>query len=394
MSELKANQCPACEHQENRIFCELNQMPVSIGVQWATKDEAEGCKKGNISLAFCEACGFIWNTSFDASQLEYSKRYDNSLDYSPVFERYARDLARRLIETYQIRNKHVVELGSGKGHFLALLCELGNNAGTGFDPSFEGERIKSPAANRITYINDFYGEKYTQHRGNLVCSRHVFEHIPDPVDFLSMVRRTIGEQKETVVYFEVPNVRLILERLSVWDVIYEHCSYFSHESLGNVFRRCGFHLLDLRDGYDGQFLSIEATLDSSSGSRNQNLSDLKALKGLVARFSAEMSAKYTAWHEKLEEIRGSGKKAVIWGAGAKTVSFVNMLQIKDLIPYAVDINPHKQGMYLAGTGQKIIAPEFVREFRPDLVVVMNPIYRNEIQKSLDELGVKAEMIVE
>src|SRR5687768_12563157 len=160
---LTSNACPACRNSEARIFTELVQMPVSIGVQWPTRMEAMECKKGDIRLAFCHACGFIWNTSFEASRLEYSKRYDNSLDYSPTFEKYARELAIRLIETYGIRNKHIVELGSGKGHFLALLCELGNNSGIGFDPSFEGERIQSPSAARIQYINDFYSEKYTNY---------------------------------------------------------------------------------------------------------------------------------------------------------------------------------------------------------------------------------------
>ncbi len=45
----------------------------------------------------------------------------------------------------------------------------------------------------------------------------------------------------------------------------------------------------------------------------------------------------------------------------------------------MDLNPNKQGNYIAGTGQKFVSPEFLSEFNPDSVIVMNPIYAKEIQ---------------
>ena len=59
--------------------------------------------------------------------------------------------------------------------------------------------------------------------------------------------------------------------------------------------------------------------------------------------------------------------------------------------YVVDINPYKHGKYLAGTGQRIVAPEFLREYQPHVVIAMNPIYGAEIQRDLDRLGVGAEL---
>ena len=47
---------------------------------------------------------------------------------------------------------------------------------------------------------------------------------------------------------------------------------------------------------------------------------------------------------------------------------------------------------MAGTGHEIVAPEFLREYQPDLVVAMNPIYLDEIQADLDELGVGARLV--
>jgi len=69
-----------------------------------------------------------------------------------------------------------------------------------------------------------------------------------------------------------------------------------------------------------------------------------------------------------------------------------MLKIKDQIEYIVDINPHKQGKYISGTGQQIVPAEFLRDYQPDVVIVMNPIYKKEIQQTVKELGLTTEFI--
>jgi hypothetical protein len=43
-------------------------------------------------------------------------------------------------------------------------------------------------------------------------------------------------------------------------------------------------------------------------------------------------------------------------------------------------------MYLAGTGHEIVAPEQLIARRPDLVVVMNPLYEPEITEQVRSLG--------
>jgi SAM-dependent methyltransferase len=383
--------CPACQSAQNQGFFDLTDMPVSIGVQWPSAEEARGCGRGDLRLAFCRDCGFIWNRAFEAGRVEYSQRYDNSLDFSPVFQDYARRLARRLINTYDIHGKEVVELGCGKGHFLTLLCEEGGNRGVGFDPSYQGAHLQSATA-RITYISDFYGEKYIGYPGDLICCRHVFEHIPDPAGFLATVRRTIGKRSSAVVYFEVPNVRFILEKLSIWDIIYEHCNYFSSESLAALARRCGFVVLQLQETYGAQFLSLEARIADSAASNPSTGEELSSLKSAVERFSEHVQKRSQAWQIRLAQWHHDNRRAVIWGGGAKAVSFLNMLKITEAIPYAVDINPNKQGRHLPGTGQRIVSPGFLNEFQPQVVVLMNPMYRQEVEDELARLGVLAEVL--
>src|SRR5882724_4263101 len=103
--------CQGCQCTQGKRFFDLTDIPVSIGVHSPSAEEACACDTSDLHLAFCPSCGLIWNRAFDASRLEYSPQYDNSLDFSPAFQGYARRLAHRLIDTYDIRGKEVVELG-------------------------------------------------------------------------------------------------------------------------------------------------------------------------------------------------------------------------------------------------------------------------------------------
>jgi len=394
MNERKLK-CPVCRCDNAGVFFELEEMPVSIGVQWPSREEAIGCVRGDLRLAFCPDCAFIWNKDFDAGRLEYSQRYDNSLDHSPVFKEFATTLASRLIDSYGIQGKTVLEIGCGKGHFLSLLCEAGDNSGIGFDPSYEGEQIQNLERGSTTYHKDFYGEKYSSYRGDLVCCRHVFEHIEDPVDFLETVMRTIDNNRDVIVYFEVPNVRFILEKLSVWDVIYEHCNYFSLESLRFVFENAGFEILRLEESYGGQFLSLEARIASDADSRagaQANHEGGSRLRESVAAFVKNVARRSQPWSERLSAWEREGTRVVVWGGGAKTVSFLNMIPASMAISHVVDINPNKQGLFIPGAGQEIVPPVFLRELRPEVVLLMNPIYTREVVDKLREMDVGARMI--
>jgi SAM-dependent methyltransferase len=381
--------CPACSASETELFFEITDVPISIAAHWPSASTAKGCTRGRLELFFCDNCGFVWNRAFDASLVEYSQHYDNSLDYSSVFQDYAKSLARRLVDTYDIRRKQVIEVGCGKGHFLTLLCEEGDNCGLGFDPSHHGGRIQSRSS--VNYIQDFYGPKYTQYHGDLICCRHVLEHVPDPRTFLLLVRQMIDGNSATILYFEVPNLRFILEKLSTWDVIYEHCNYLSTESLGSLFRSCEFNILRLEETYGGQFISLEATVGPDPAGCSPVPETLSGLVTAKAQFSQKVANLLDGWETRLAQWRRQGQRVVVWGAGAKAVSFLNFLKITDTVPYAVDINPYKQGRYLPGTGQRVVAPEFLSRFKPDAIVLMNPMYRQEVERRLKELGLAAEI---
>ena len=112
----------------------------------------------------------------------------------------------------------------------------------------------------------------------------------------------------------------------------------------------------------------------------------------VESFVSATKAVITSWEARLEQAKAAGKKVVIWGASSKGVAFLTSLLNGDVVEYAVDINPFKQGRFLPGAGQEIVGPEQLEAYRPDLVIPMNPIYLEEIRSDLARRGLTPELL--
>jgi SAM-dependent methyltransferase len=383
-----ATACSACGSPAIRAIVSIAHVPIHCNVLWPTREEALAAPRGNIDLAFCGTCGHVFNRSFDPSLMEYTQAYENSLHFSARFQEYATALARRLVDLYAIRGKDVIDIGCGKGDFLAMVCEYGDNRGFGFDPSYVPEHMAPERAARMSIVQDFYSAQYASTRADLITCRHVLEHIQHPRGFVENVRQAVGSRMDTVVFFEMPNVLYTLKDLGIWDLIYEHCSYFSPPSLREVFRSSGFAVKELHDLYEGQFLGIDTVAAPAAlpGQDPATPGDVQMIDGYVQKFADEYSAKVAHWKGRLEEWTRLGKRVAAWGGGSKGVTFLNVLQPGTTVGCMVDINPRKQGMFVSGTGQPVVGPEALRNYAPDVVIIMNPVYKAEITGQLAALG--------
>lgn len=385
-------QCPVCSATGLEEVLELRQLPVLANVLWDSREQALAAPRGDVCLIFCERCGHVFNQAFDPGKIQYNVQYENSLHFSPRFQQHAIWLAHHLVDEYSLHGKTIVEIGSGKGDFLRLLCEYGGNVGTGFDPSYEPNAEEAHPF--MSFIRDVYSEQYADYQADLICSRHTLEHMENPTGFVQSLRSTIGNHKRSVVFIEVPNFGYILRDTAIWDIIYEHYSYFSPHSLSNLFSFHGFNILTLADAYDGQFLYIEAIpRDVTRSAPNAPYAlPLETLIQQVKQFEKRSQEKLQQWRQIIDSLRSGGKRTVLWGAGSKGISMLNMLHVQDEIGYIVDINPRKRNRFVTGAGQQIVAPEFLLEYRPDTIIIMNPIYQQEIQQMVDEMGLQVEFM--
>ncbi len=377
--------CPSCESVASQPFYDVPGIPTQSNLLMATRDEAANHARGDLKLAVCQVCGFITNTAFDPATQELSGKYEATQGHSPTFSAFAKRLAQRWVDRYELSRKRILEIGCGQGEFVSLLCQTAGTTGIGIDPILAADRQPEGG---VTFIPDFYGPKYRDLPADFIFCRHTLEHIARPLEFLRNIRAAIGDRTDVVVAFEVPDTLRVLRECAFWDMYFEHCSYFVPETLQGTFERAGFEMIDLYREFDDQYLVVD--VKPSAPKRSPKTWDGAAE---VERFQKNCGAYLDRWRSEFAKCTSTGKKVAIWGSGSKAVGFLTTLKIDDrVVPFVVDINPNKHNTYLPGTAQKIISPQSLPAYGPDVVIVMNPIYVPEITADLKTMNLTPKVI--
>jgi len=385
--------CPICTSKQRFDFLEIPGLPVTVGSLCATRDDAIHATKGDLKLSLCRDCSYIWNRGYESGKHDYSPGYEISLHYPSTYQRFLDQLAKRLIEDYELRGKTVLEIACGTGHFLRMLCKLGGNHGIGIDPVLEREGVEELGATRIAFHRDRFSERYANVQCDFICCRQALHAIEHPRKLVEMVRRAIGETRRTPVYFEVVNAIPLFKKQVIWQVMYEYCSFFTPDALAHLFAGCGFEVHRIQPCYeDDQYLQIEALpmpeprhFTSTGSERDEILVD-------VVAFSKGFQKKIDDWQKEFDEIQRLGRRAIVWGAGGRGINFVNLVNASQSIPYVVDINPARQGGYIPGTGQQVVDPACLRQYSPDVVVLTNPTYAREVQEQVENMGLHCDFL--
>lgn len=392
---LATSACGLCDGPTTPFF-EVEDIPVLSCALWSDEAAARGCVKRDIRLSFCPACGFIANDIFDPKATDYSEIYENAQHFSATYRNYAKAEAEGIVERFGLRNKTVVDIGSGDGYFLSLLAELGDNRGLGFDPSYSTEKdVHGERHKNVEIVSEYYGgEKHRNLDVDLVISRHVLEHIPNPKTFMESLRTAIGDRTQINICFEVPSAGYVLEDLSIWDQVYEHCTSFTPPALRRLFYDAGFTVNEIRVTYNRTCLAIEASAKAPTTAPDDS-EELAKIAHQVEVFGARAKQRIEDCRAELKRLAAEKKRVALWGTGARAVMYLTMLgkDATKVVKCAVDINARKHGHFLPVTAQQIVAPERLPEFNPDVVLIMNPVYLEEITASVKELGVDAEVRV-
>jgi SAM-dependent methyltransferase len=379
--------CRVCGGSSFELFFELPAVPVHCNILWPTEEAARRAPVAAIALALCHTCGLVFNAAFRPELVTYDEAYENSLHHSPRFEAYAESLARDLSERLHLEGQLVVEVGCGKGEFLRRLCRASGAKGLGVDASYDPRLAPADADDAVTFLQEPFTRVPAEIAPALVLCRHVLEHLPDPGEFVEQFATVSRRSARGRVFLEVPHVLYTLEDLGIWDIIYEHCSYFSIPSLSRLCELAGLRVERAYATYGNQFLCLEATPGPAAVSDRR--AEVAELQRLADAYSAEYVQKVSYWESRLATLRAQGQKIVLWGAGSKGITFVNTVPGGAGVACLVDLNPRKHGRFVPGTGQPVVGPELLRQLAPDHIIVMNPLYRDEIDKMTAQLGVRA-----
>ena len=197
------------------------------------------------------------------------------------------------------------------------------------------------------------------------------------------MRRALANSPGARLFFETPCVEWILARRVVWDFFYEHCGYFTEAALRAVLARAGLEAIELSRVFDGQYWWVKATL-----AREPAVPSPPTAIPLppIDRFVERQARALADWHDRIAALSAE-RSIVVWGAGAKGTTFVQLVDPQaERIDALVDVHPGKQSRYVPGSGHRIERPEWLQSGPPRTALVMNPAYVEEIRAWLDQHG--------
>jgi len=381
--------CPLCG-EAGSSFLERSGVPVHQNLLLDSAIQARDLKRGVLCMCVCPSCEFVWNHAFDSQLLNYGAKYDNTQVHSPAFERHMDGLVKHLVEDKGVRNAKVVEVGCGKGSFLRKLVEYpgSGNVGVGFDPTYVGP--ETDLGGRLQFVRTFYDERSAALAADVVVCRHVIEHVDHPLSLLKSVHAALAGSRQAQVYFETPCVEWILSNRVVWDFFYEHCSLFSPGSIRSAFERSGFSVNQVQHVFGGQYLWLDGAWGNDGIAPTRHNS--KHVPDMATEFNLHETQLQATWSRLLTKQAAKGPVA-LWGAGAKGVTFANLLDPQaSRIACIVDVNPAKQNHFLPGTGHPVVHPAELAGRSVGTILLLNPNYRVEVEKDVAERQIAAEVI--
>jgi SAM-dependent methyltransferase len=343
----------------------------------------------------CGDCWLVQLEQFQAADDIFSDEYAYFSSFSESWLEHARQYSVKVIERFGLnQDSHVIEIASNDGYLLKNFKDKGINI-LGVEPCANvaeaAEKIGIPS------LVKFFGVKTAEemvedgNRADLLIGNNVLAHVPDLNDFVKGLKVLLSPQG--VITIEFPHLKKLIE-CNHFDTIYhEHFSYFSLLTVETVFAEFGLTLFDVEEiPTHGGSLRIYARHESDTSKPVQNSVDnlrdqeIKAGfrdAGIYTRFAEQVRETKRKLLSFLIEAKRQEKTIVGYGAPAKGNTLLNYCGIRnDFIDYTVDLNPHKQGLFLPGTHLPIFSPDRIRETRPDYVLILPWNLREEVMEQM------------
>ena len=332
----------------------VSRVPAYQNKMFGTREAALACPTGDVVLAQDAASGLVSNIAYDPQLLRYDESYQNEQGVSSRFRDHLDEVLAKVAAAFG--NGDILEVGCGKGLFVELMRSHGLQA-RGLDDAYEGH---------APYIEKRHFGTAPESPADALVLRHVLEHIPGPARFLRMIAD--ANHNQGLIYIEVPCFDWIMRKRAWFDIFYEHVNYFRLSDFHTMFD----DVVESGHLFGGQYLYAIARLSSLRTEPPPAETSAVNFPNNFAHTLDVLAA---------DALASPVRHRAIWGAAAKGVMFAHHLGLRGVhFDTAIDINPGKQGLYLAATGLAVAAPDHALNQLPpgSDIYVMNSNYLPEI----------------
>lgn len=387
--------CRHCDTELENVFIDLNTSPPSNS--YISKSNLNGPETYfPLRVLTCETCWLLQTEDYaDADELfteEYAYFSSVSSSWLAHSEKYANEMTKRFKLD---KDSLVSEIAANDGYLLQYFKKLDI-------PCYGVEPTTSTAdaarEKGIEIVEDFFGvELATKLRGenkqvDLVAANNVLAHVPDINDFVSGFKVLL---KDTgVATFEFPHLYELVDKNQFDTIYHEHYSYLSLGTVSDILAKCGLEAFDVQQisTHGGSLRVFAQRKDTGQHPVTDAVKDLLKFEADAGMKTAEFYNNFQGKAQKIKrtflsyllECKAQGLKVAAYGAAAKGNTLMNYAGVTDdLLPYVVDRNPNKQGMFMPGSRIEIVDEAHMKQDRPDRIIILPWNLAPEISAQLE-----------
>lgn len=381
--------CAACGHHVAVPFYDGGSNPLAMLAWPSTAEKAKSMERLPLTFVRCVDCGHVYNSEFDYAKVPYwvslSERPNMMFNKGQLWKEHLlkiRDLVLKRLPP----NPTVVEIGCGDGNFLGDVARAHPEGRyVGFDPLLPIDTAGGLVEARSELFDP--AVHLAEYRPDLIISRHVLEHLIDPMGFLQALAFAVSwEGLETRLFIEVPCIDNIFTVTRTTDFFYEHNSHFTTESFTRLMRRCSREVELVGRSYDDEIVFGFVHIGAGPG-QAAIANEAIAFGGKAEKSRKEISSRFSRLVEE-------GKKVAIWGGTGKAAAFINRYGLDaDRFPLVVDSDQGKVGTFVPGVGQEIIFRDYLKENPVDVIIIAPQWRAKDIVREIRDCGITFDTIL-
>ncbi len=341
----------------------------------------------------CGACKLVQLQAFVAPADIFGE-YAYFSSYAASWVEHARRYADMTITRFGLgAASKVVEVASNDGYLLQHFVARGVPV-LGIEPAANVAKVavERGVPTAVEFLGAATGRQLAQQHGHadLVAGNNVLAHVPDINDFVQGLRALLAP--DGVITMEFPHLQRLIDGNQFDTIYHEHFSYFSFSTVETIFAHHGLVLFDVDElpTHGGSLRIYARHVASTAHAITPAVGALRERERALGYHGLE---RYTGFDEQVRatkrkllafliQARNDGKKVVGYGAPGKGNTLLNYCGIRtDFLDFTVDANPYKQGKYTPGTRIPILAPDAIRQAKPDYVLILPWNLKDEITQA-------------
>jgi 2-polyprenyl-3-methyl-5-hydroxy-6-metoxy-1,4-benzoquinol methylase len=310
----------------------------------------------NLHICQCSGCGLI---QLDNDPVPYFREVIRATSFSEGMSQFRKKQFAYFIKKYGLKDKKIVEIGTGTGHYLSIMDSLDVEA-SGIEYSQESINICQKAGLRVS--KDYLDSEDIIIPGGPFDAFFIMsflEHLPDIKTALAGIANNLKGNGVGIV--EVPNFDMILRNNLFSEFIGDHIYYFTEATLRTTLETNGYEVLDCEEVWYNYIISAKVKKREAL-----NLNHFHNTKEKIKQDINQYLSRF------------SPGKVAIWGAGHQSLAIMSLADLGEKIKYVLDSATFKQGKFTPATHIPIVAPETLDTDPVDAVIVMAASYSDEV----------------